>query len=302
MGADEGVIPDWETNHLFLSDRLAADEPALFDGLCSALAGVPLGIISGTNDIWCRDYMPVQVEDAAFCQFIYAPDYLRGHEHLITPPCRLPFMHDYRREAVVLDGGNVVASRTKVILTDKTYMENPSFERPRLRQRLEAAFQAECVIIPKEPYDVIGHADGVARFISDDRVLVNDYSTVDPGHGARLRRVLERAGLDVETLPLFQDDATGQGRFKSAVGVYVNFLRVAEVVILPAYGRPEDRVALDKMRAVLPETTVAQLPCRSLAEKGGVLNCISWAVKMSGRGRRNGPVKVEGNYHGESRA
>jgi agmatine deiminase len=85
------VIPDWETNHMFVSDRLAADEPALFAGLCPALASVPLGIIPGTNDIWCRDYMPVQVGDAAFCQFIYAPDYLRGHEHLITPPCRLPW-------------------------------------------------------------------------------------------------------------------------------------------------------------------------------------------------------------------
>jgi agmatine deiminase len=120
-------------------------------------------------------------------------------------------MHDYRREAVILDGGNVVASRTKVILTDKTYKENPSVERPRLRQRLEAVFQAECVFIPKEPYDVIGHADGVVRFISDDRVLINDYTLVDPGYGARLRRVLERAGLGVETLPLFQDQGGGRG-------------------------------------------------------------------------------------------
>ena len=27
------MIPDWDTNHLFLSDRLEADEPALFAGL-----------------------------------------------------------------------------------------------------------------------------------------------------------------------------------------------------------------------------------------------------------------------------
>lgn len=293
------MIPDWDTTHLFVSDRLEAEEPALFAALRSALPGVPLGIILGTKDIWCRDYMPVQVDDATFCQFVYTPDYLRGHDHLITPPCRLPFMHDYRREPIVLDGGNVVASRNKVILTDKIYKDNPCVERPRLRRRLEAAFGAECVFIPKEPYDVTGHADGVVRFVSEDRVLVNDYSTVDPSYGERLRRVLERARLDVEALPLFQDGGGGKGRFQSAVGVYVNFLRVAGVVAVPAYGRPEDQVGLDKMRAVLPEAIVSPLPCRSLAEKGGVLNCVSWAIKMPARDGQDGPARSEGSGHGE---
>src|ERR1700722_3768473 len=130
------MIPDWETNHLFLSDRLEAEEPSLFASLRSALAGVPIETIPGTADIWCRDYMPVQVTQDRFCQFVYAPDYLRGFEGLITSPeaCRLPFMHDYHQEPIVLDGGNVVASRSKVILTDKVYKENSSIDRLRLGQ------------------------------------------------------------------------------------------------------------------------------------------------------------------------
>jgi len=126
------MIPDWETNHLFLSDRLEADEPALVAGLRSVLAGVPIDIIPDTKNIWCRDFMPIQLDDGRFFQFVYAPDYLRGHERLVTPPCRLPFMHDYRQEPIVLDGGNVAASRNRVILTDKVYKENPSIERPGL--------------------------------------------------------------------------------------------------------------------------------------------------------------------------
>src|SRR5262245_45871519 len=113
--SEDAMIPDWETNHLFLSDRLEAVEPALLAGLRAAMIGLLIDIIPGTMDIWCRDYMPVQVDKKTFCQFIYAPDYLRGHEHLVTPPCRLPFMCDYRKEPIVLDGGNVVASRNKVI-------------------------------------------------------------------------------------------------------------------------------------------------------------------------------------------
>jgi len=144
------MIPDWDTNHLFLSDRLIQQQPALFVRLCSALKDVPIDIIRGTADIWCRDFMPVQLDEDTFCKFVYAPDYLCGDEHTITPPekCRLPFMKKYRREPIVLDGGNVVASRTKVILTDKIYKENLNIAEPRLLQRLEEVFQAKCIIIP----------------------------------------------------------------------------------------------------------------------------------------------------------
>ena len=276
------MIPDWETNQLFLSDRLEDTFPALVARLRSVLNGVTIDIIPGTSDIWCRDYMPIQLAENNFCQFRYNPDYLRDHQHLVTPPdkCRLPFMVDCRQEPIVLDGGNAVASRTRVILTEKIYKENPSIERPRLRTMLEKLFQAECIFIPKEPFDPVGHSDGVVRFVAEDRVLINDYSGVDPGYGKRLRSLLENKGLEVETLPMFEEKGRRRpGDLPSAVGIYINYLRVGDVVVLPAYDRPEDEAALEKVRAVMPAARVFQLPCRALAEKGGVLNCISWAIK-----------------------
>ncbi|MBI2806656.1 MAG: agmatine deiminase family protein [Planctomycetes bacterium] len=276
------MIPDWETNHLFLSDRLEDTFPALVASLRSVLTGVTIDTIADTSDIWCRDYMPIQLDEGRFCQFVYDPDYLREHQHLITPPdkCQLSFMVDCGQEPLVLDGGNVVASRTRVILTDKIYKENSSIERPRLRSGLEDIFQAECILIPKEPYDMVGHSDGVVRFVAEDRVLINDYSAVDPGYGTRLRNVLEEKGLEVETLPMFQEKARRQpGDLHSAVGLYINYLRVGDVVVLPAYDMPEDEAALKRVRDVMPDARVLQLPCRDLAEKGGVLNCVSWTIK-----------------------
>jgi agmatine/peptidylarginine deiminase len=277
------MIPDWDTDRLFLSDRLEKEEPALSASLRSVLKDLPIDIIPGTSDIWCRDFMPVQLDENTFCQFVYDPDYLRGFQYLVTPPekCRLPFMTSYRREPLVLDGGNVVASRTKVILTDKIYQENPAVARPRLRQRLEEVFQAECIVIPHEPYDEVGHSDGVVRFVTEDSVLINNYSSVDPGYGERLQSLLERHGLAVDTLPLFEEKETRRRRddLRSAVGLYINYLRVGDVVVMPEYGRPEDQVAVEKMRRALPKAAVSQVPCRSLAERGGVLNCISWTIK-----------------------
>lgn len=276
------MIADWDTNYLFLSDRLEIEFPTLFADLRSVSKGVTINIIPGTSDIWCRDYMPIQLDGDRFCQFRYNPDYLRGSQQLITPPdrCRLSFMDDYRQEPIVLDGGNVVASRSRVILTDKIYKENPSIERPRLRARLEEVFQAECIFIPKEPYDTVGHSDGVVRFVAENRVLINDYSAVDPGYGTRLRSLLERKGLEVETLPMFQEKVGRQpGDLHSAVGLFINYLRVGDVVVLPGYNGPEDKAALEKVRQVIPDARVFQVPCRDLAEKGGVLNCVSWTTK-----------------------
>ena len=274
------MIAEWDTDSVFFSDRLEAAEPGLFTRLRTALDGVPIGIIPGTADIWCRDYMPLQVAEDSFYQFVYTPDYLRGFEHLVTSPdkCRLSFMNDYRTEPIVLDGGNVVASRSKVIVTDKVYKENPTITRPRLRQRLEELFQAECIIIPREPYEKTGHADGIVRFVAEDRVLVNDYTAIDPGYGARLRKVLEDSGLEVETLPLFQEKG-GKSEFQSAVGVYINYLRVGDLLLVPAYDRPEDELALNCVRRTIPDSTVRQVPCRRIAEEGGVLNCVSWTIK-----------------------
>jgi hypothetical protein len=276
------MTPDWDADRLFLSDRLETDEPALFAGLRSALSGVPTDIIRGTHDIWCRDFMPVQLDESTFCQFTYDPDYLRGFGHLVTPPenCRLPFMQNCRREQIVLDGGNVVVSRNRVVLTDKIYKENRTVPRPRLRQRLEELFQAECVVIPKEPGDEVGHADGVVRFVTESRVLMNDYSGVDPVYGAKVRSLLEKRGLEVDTLPLFVENGRRRQRddLPSAVGLYVNYLRVGDVVVMPGYGREEDRIAVEQMQRALPKAAVWQVPCRSLAEKGGVLNCISWTL------------------------
>lgn len=278
------MIPDSETNHLFLSDRLSVEFPDLVDTLRSLLKSIPISIIPGTSDIWCRDYMPIQLEKDRFCQFVYQPDYLKKYQHLVTPPerCRLPFMKDCRQVPIILDGGNVVASRTKVILTDKIYKENPTIPRPELRQRLGDIFEAECIFIPKEPLDETGHSDGVVRFLAENRVLINDYSTIDPKYGAKVRTKLEKHGLEVETMPLFEEERKRRRRkddLRSAVGIYINFLRVGDLVVLPGYGRPEDEVALQKVREALPDASVFQVPCRSLAERGGVLNCISWAIK-----------------------
>jgi agmatine deiminase len=156
-----------------------------------------------------------------------------------------------------------------------------SIAQPRLLQRLEEVFQAKCIIIPTDEEDEVGHSDGVVRFVAEDRIVINDYSGIDPEYGEDVQRILETNELRVDTLPLFEEETERRrpDDLPSAVGLYLNYLRVGNVVVMPGFGRPEDQLAVEQMQRVLPNATVLQVPCRSLAEEGGVLNCISWAIK-----------------------
>ena len=211
------MIADWDTNTAVLADLLPRQFPELWDRLSGILAehGVAVRLLNGARDVWCRDYLAVQVSDGEFVQFRYQPDYLTGFDHLRTPEevsDGLPFLSSRHRSDLILDGGNVVASGPVVILTDKVYRDNPDRPRQEVRSLLRHLLHAEiCILIPKEAGDPIGHADGIVRFIDERTVMMNDYAAVDPAYGTRVRTLLERQGLHVEQLPYSLDPTVVDG-------------------------------------------------------------------------------------------
>lgn len=279
------MIGDWETNAVYVADTLAHRHPTLLQELTRILGEfiIPLVTVSGTADIWIRDAAPVQVVAEEFVQFVYRPDYLRdGYQHLITPPEAfrpLPFIRSVKRSELVIDGGNVVGTAKAVILTDKVFQENPDRSRDEIEVELRRLLRVKQVIfIPKEPYDQIGHSDGMVRFLDESTVIANDYSTVDPEFGHRLRASLERHGLTVEMLPYRPERKRIDG-IDSAAGNYVNFLRVGNLILIPSYGTPQDAKAFNTLKRLCPRTTVVAVPSLDLAREGGVLQCVTWTVQ-----------------------
>ena len=90
----------------------AADR--LFAALYSA--GVEYQLIDGTQDIWLRDFMPVQIRDSSFVSFRYEPCYLEDAPELKTNFKRdisTQFSFPVAYSNINLDGGNVVFSPSK---------------------------------------------------------------------------------------------------------------------------------------------------------------------------------------------
>lgn len=274
---------DSEANLVFISDQLEPRHPLLVDRLRGILGdhGIPLRIIRGTKDLWCRDYMPVQVAPGQFVQFQYSPDYLIGYEDTITnlddiDP--IPEIVSCLHSEVVLDGGNVVRWGNRAVVTDKVFRENPAVRREILLDLLRNQLRVnDVIVIPQEPGDVIGHADGIVRFLDAENVFVNDYSEVDPPFGRRLQSVLRRAGLNRVELPYCPEDEETDG-IPSAIGCYANFLMIRGLAILPTFGGPADNAAKQVLVERAQHFAIESIDCTDLAREGGVLNCVTWTI------------------------
>ena len=238
-------------------------------------SGEKFTLFDGAKDIWARDYMPVRTKSGKYISFRYEPSYLVDDPQLrtnykadIAPHFNLPITYSN----INLDGGNVVysPSKTKAVITDRVFTENPEAERDKLIIELECLFEAEITVIPSLKSDVTGHADGVVRFV-DENTAVGNASPYKNGYEQKVKRALKKHGISVVDFPYF--DSKGI----SAVGSYLNFLETGKHIFLPVFGDAQDEAAVKCAKEVF-DKEIIPVNINGIAEEGGVLNCISWEI------------------------
>lgn len=72
------MIPDYKCNAVYFSEWLKKDYPDIFIGVARILNkhNIAYDAIPNTKDIWCRDYMPLQLDKERYLCYEYKPDYL----------------------------------------------------------------------------------------------------------------------------------------------------------------------------------------------------------------------------------
>src|ERR1700722_9393270 len=118
------MIPDWSSNCVFLARLLESRYPELFQSLQQTLVshGIEVRLLDNVRDVWVKDYAPIQVGPRKLVKFRYEPDYLKDDPTFRTGTAVVESFRDVgdsHRSTINLDGGNVVASRNKAILTEK---------------------------------------------------------------------------------------------------------------------------------------------------------------------------------------
>lgn len=275
------MILDEQTNKVFISEQTKAQHPRITQRLLDAMdaKAVDWQLLAHTNDSWCRDYMPIQISPNKFVQYRYYPDYLNNDENrewITDPTLALKSLGiETVKTNIVMDGGNVIKCKDKVIMMDKVFRENPDYNPTALVDELESLFESEIVFLPWDKYEKYGHADGVVRYVSEHKVLMTNYHDFDPKMADKFLHILSKH-FEVQTL---EYDTAKPHDMSWA---YINFLQTKKAIFVPIFRREEDVQALAQIERAFPSYTgnVVPVALTGIANDGGAINCITWNIFM----------------------
>lgn len=275
------MLTDRLTNTVYFSSLLPEKCPVLNAHIVVALQtyGIPYGYLYGTKDIWCRDFMPIQVNAERFVFFKYTPDYLQDKAGLkIQTNPKDVFQNESNHLKkllphsstidLVLDGGNVVKCDDVIVMTDKVFVENKDKTPAEVERILKDAFQSEILFLPWDG-DMYGHSDGIVHYAGNNRILITNYKDFSRYYYYRYLKLLEKK---YEVMPLKYKTK----RFHARSWAYINFLQIGNLVLVPQLGLEEDHQALEQITKALPHHEVIGIPALESVRRGGALNCISW--------------------------
>ena len=269
---------------VYMSELLKTKYPDTCSRLIKILEmhNVKYAFLKGTKDIWCRDYMPIQTESGKFIQFKYDPSYLKGNKEWeasrsdVKEVCRVNGI-EAQFSDINLDGGNVLICDGKAILSNRIFSENSNWDKEKLVNELSKLLECEIIIIPAENDDMTGHADGMVRFVNRNTILGNKLADEYKYWREGMEKVIEQYGLKYIDVPFFLPKDPKHPH--SAIGIYVNYLEVNNLIVLPVFGRDEDKQAVDVLRQAFPDRVIETIDYNDVAQEGGLLNCTTWVVR-----------------------
>jgi agmatine deiminase len=247
-------------------------------------------VVEPFGDIWLRDTGPIVVGTGAERRAIgfrfngWGGKYeLEGDQDIgerLARRAGLPFS----TAEWILEGGAIDGDGSGTIVTTEQCLLNPNrnaLTREETEERLRSDLGIERVVwlgsgLLNDHTD--GHVDNLARFVAPGRVAIPTAAGDDPNAAvyADAARRLADAALDVVTLP-------SPGRIESEDGdivpaSYMNFYIGNVVVVVPQYGVPNDRAAVEAVQALFPDRVAIGLRADHILTGGGSFHCISQQV------------------------
>ena len=280
------MITDNRTTAVYFSDLLPKKCPILNQHIAEALEGnqIHYAYLSETKDIWCRDFMPIQIEEDRFVFYKYTPDYLQTpyYRRIQTNPEKVFQAPQNRLEQLaqnaitidlVIDGGNVVKCGDSIVMTEKVFVENKGKTRTEVERILKDAFRCDILFLPWDQKETFGHSDGIVHYAGDGKILLTNYDDSSIYYYRRFRKALEK---HFEVIPLKYETKRRHARSWA----YINFLQIGKLILVPQLGLEEDKQALEQIANALSNFEVIGIQALEAVRRGGGLNCISWNIAM----------------------
>jgi agmatine deiminase len=248
-------------------------------------------IVESFGDIWLRDTGPIMLgsgKDRRAQGFRFngwgAKYDLPGDD---TIGARLAghSAFPYAQAGWILEGGAIDHDGSGTVVTTEQCLLNPNRNSAMAREEVEAALERdlgfERVIwlgegLANDHTD--GHVDNLARFVAPGRVAIPTPAKEDPNAEVYrdAARRLRSTRLDVVTLP--SPGAVLNDEADIVPASYMNFYIGNAAVVVPQYGVPNDRAAVDVVQALFPERVAIGLRADHILTGGGSFHCISQQV------------------------
>lgn len=256
-----------------------------------------------TDRIWTRDTGPSFIRDAgghvaavawAFNAWAKYDDFTRDRKLAgrIAASASAPVWHPRRPDGstFVLEGGAIDVDGegtllcTEECLLDETQARNPGVSRLEQERILGDALGVDRVIWLGRGIagdDTHGHIDDLARFVAPGRIVL--CRERDPGDAnypileenrERLQGARDAQGRAIEVidLPMPRPLLFNDQRLPAS---YANFYLANDLVLVPTFNDPADRVALGILAELFPTRTIAGIHAVDLVWGLGTLHCMT---------------------------
>lgn len=191
---------------------------------------------------------------------------------------------------VVLEGGSIDVNGQGLMLTteecllSRVQQRNPGLSREELERIFAGYLGVERVIWLERGIagdDTHGHVDDISRFVSAETVL----TVVEPNRAdinyqplqenlRRLRRATDLQGrkLQVVELPLPRPVIFQRQRLPAS---YANFYIANDLLLVPTFNDPHDRLALNILAELFPGREVVGIHCGDFIWGLGAIHCMT---------------------------
>ena len=132
-------------------------------------------------------------------------------------------------------------------------------------------------IIPTIHGDLTGHADGMVRFVDKNTILGNKLADEYKYWREGVLKVLDKYKISYIDVPFFEDKSHPKHPY-NAIGIYVNYLEVNNLIVAPKFGREEDAEVVAILQQAFPNKQIETIDYTEVALEGGLLNCTTWVV------------------------
>lgn len=283
------MIADYQKNVVYLSSLLKTENyKQVYADLISVLRGAGLNpsFIDNSRDLWCRDFMPVQISSESFVRFRYFPKRYLNYNNFeqLTRQNELKYnkltVSEIADADLFLEEGDMVYDDTILFISENVISNNPGKSVDDIIRIIRETMQAEKLIfVPGLPESDIP-LNCMLRIFDKDTILTNDFSSESDKWRSRFFSRVERADRQVIKLP-FSRQGT-EGHFQS----YLTYVRVGNMILFPLFHNKSDDQAAYKIFNLLlrgSSVKIELFDASLIKDSARGLNNMLWCVMEKGK-------------------